>query len=89
MIVERERADVKEEPKEDGEDEEEEDPMAAMMGFGGFGTTKVRLVSDPDSGCTHNPGEINWTARRRDGQSTQRANLATVHEQKRRIQQTA
>lgn len=26
---------------QDGEEEEEVDPMAAMMGFGGFGTTKV------------------------------------------------
>jgi len=42
ISVERERGDVKEEPREDGEEEEEEeDPMAAMMGFGGFGTTKV------------------------------------------------
>jgi U4/U6.U5 tri-snRNP-associated protein 3 len=41
MIVERERGDVKEEPKDHGEEDEEEDPMAAMMGFGGFGTTKV------------------------------------------------
>lgn len=32
---------VKQEEGVEGEEEEEVDPMAAMMGFGGFGTTKV------------------------------------------------
>jgi hypothetical protein len=37
---------VKQEEGVEGEggEEEEEDPMAAMMGFGGFGTTKVSLL---------------------------------------------
>ena len=42
--MERERGEVKEEAKDDGDDDDDEDPMAAMMGFGGFGTTKVRLL---------------------------------------------
>jgi U4/U6.U5 tri-snRNP-associated protein 3 len=36
---------VKQEEGVEGEEEEEVDPMAAMMGFGGFGTTKVSLPS--------------------------------------------
>lgn len=36
------------------EEEEEEDGIAAMMGFGGFGTTKVRR----DRNCLHGSGEV-------------------------------
>jgi hypothetical protein len=39
--TEEEEVYVKQEEGAEGEEEEEVDPMAAMMGFGGFGTTKV------------------------------------------------
>jgi len=39
--AEEEEVYVKQEEGVEGEEEEEVNPMAAMMGFGGFGTTKV------------------------------------------------
>jgi U4/U6.U5 tri-snRNP-associated protein 3 len=46
-----ERGEVTPQPEENEnkEDEEEEDPMAAMMGFGGFGSTKVGLHDERDN----------------------------------------
>ena len=42
--AEEEEVYVKQEEGVEGEEEEEVDPMAAMMGFGGFGTTKVSFL---------------------------------------------
>lgn len=41
---------------EQGQDEEE-DPLASMMGFGGFGTTKVCASRHTPSHSTHSQGK--------------------------------